>query len=162
LFAGTYNSDESKGLLVAARAARAWIRLAFHRGVKGMPTKDIDTSAAVYPMRNRGTAAGKAAPVGPTKDDGAASTRARQPEVHIERVLQIDAGRGMGRIGIEALEGLLAEIGADDALTLRLALDDEAPVRLGLALASGEAERQQALAAALDLATALINTERRA
>jgi hypothetical protein len=124
-----------------------------------MTSKDIDTSAAVYPIRNRGTAVGK--PAALVAADAAPQGRS-EPVVVIERTLQIDAGRGMGRIGIEALEGLLAEIGADDALTLRLALDDDTPVRLGLALASGEAERRQALAAALDLATALINTERRA
>jgi hypothetical protein len=94
---------------------------------------------------------------------GAEPQQRCEPAVEIERTLEVDPRRGIGRIGIEALEGLLAEIGADDALTLRLALGEEAaPVRVALALASDEAERQQALTAALDLAADLIKTERRA
>jgi hypothetical protein len=60
------------------------------------------------------------------------------------------------------LEGLLAEIGKEDYLTLRLSVDEETPVRIGLALAAPDADRQRALAAALDLAADLIKTERRA
>ena len=127
-----------------------------------MASKDIDTSAAVYPIRNRGAAVGKPAVLGTANGAGATAREASAPQVEIERTLQIDACRDVGRIGIEALEGLLAEIGADDALTLRLSLHDDTPVRLGLALSTGDAERQQALTAVLDLATALINTERRA
>ena len=125
-----------------------------------MASNDTDRIAAISPIRSRGTAVGKGAIVGAAEGAGATAQRHSAPE--IERALQIDASCGLGRIGIEALEGLLAEIGADDALTLRLSLHDDTPVRLGLALATGEAERQHALTAALDLATALINTERRA
>jgi hypothetical protein len=128
-----------------------------------MDRENIEMSAAVSPLPEA-VAAREGHPAdGQIASIGAEPQQRSEPAVEIERTLEVDPGRGIARIGIEALEGLLAGLGTDDALTLRLAPGDEAaPVRIGLALPVGEAERQQALVAALDLAADLIKTERRA
>jgi hypothetical protein len=128
-----------------------------------MDSENIEAGAAVSRLRE-----GKAAREGHPADGQVASIGAEpqqrsEPAVEIERTLEVDPARGIARIGIEALEGLLSCLAVDDALTLRLAPGDEtAPVRIGLALSAGEDDRRQAHMAALDLAAGLIKTERRA
>jgi hypothetical protein len=128
-----------------------------------MDSENIEMGAAVSRLRE-GKAAREGEPAAGQVPSIAPEPQQRsEPAVEIERTLEVDPTRGIARIGIEALEGLLAGLGADDALTLRLAPGDEAaPVRIGLVVSAGEDERQQAHMAALDLAAGLIKTERRA
>jgi hypothetical protein len=127
-----------------------------------MASKDIESGAAIPFIRDLAAAIGKLSAGRHANGIEADPMQLNEPAQEIELPLQIDPGHGIGRIGIEALEGLLAEIGADNAVTLRLSLGDETPVRIGLALVTPDADRQQALASALELAADLIKTERRA
>jgi hypothetical protein len=127
-----------------------------------MASKDIESGAAIPFIRDLAAAIGKLSAGRHANGIEADPMQLNEPAQEIELPLQIDPGHGIGRIGIEALEGLLAEIGKEDYLTLRLSVDEETPVRIGLALAAPDADRQQALASALELAADLIKTERRA
>jgi hypothetical protein len=127
-----------------------------------MASNEIESSAAIPFVRGLAAAVGKVSPDRHADGIETDTAQPNEPAQEIELPLKIDPGRGIARIGIEALEGLLAEIGSDDCLTLRLSIDEVTPVHLGLALASPEAEHRRALSAALDFAAALIHTERRA
>jgi hypothetical protein len=127
-----------------------------------MAKDNIESNEAAPFIRNLKSAVRKLSADGRADSIEPAPEQRSKPGQAIEVPLEIDPSCGISRIGIEALEGLLAEIGADDALTLHLSLGDETPVRIGLAQATPDTDRQQVLSAALDLAANLIKTEQRA
>lgn len=126
-----------------------------------MSNKDLERSAAVYELKQRG-GTGDIDPVPrqrTAQEPTAQPERAHEP---IERKLELDGCCALDRTSIEALEALLTALDPGDELRLTLALGGEAPVRLGLALDDADTAdaRRAALEAGLEFATALVGSRR--